>query len=279
VDPILLITPADPDGRNAQLVQQALTTLRRATDVMVGTPANPGELDGLLHRRGGRRLVVAGSDATLHVVLAALHRRNELTRVDVALIPLGPNNDFALRAGIPLQPTRAAELAAHGQARPVDALVDCAGALVVHAVNVGAGAPGRRLRIEADGHLLTDMDRPVDQVRISNGSIAPGGSAPASLSVEDAGSRTGAKDGLLDVVVAFAATPLRRLGRLVMPNRKASQQLRETAAVRAKQVSVTGPDFWVEADGAVVGPERSRTWRVEPDAIHLVLPMPRKAAG
>jgi diacylglycerol kinase (ATP) len=276
VDPILLITPAEPDGRNAPLVQQALTVLRHATDVMVGTPANPGELDSLLHRRGGRRLVVAGSDATLHVVLAALHRRSELAKVDVALIPLGPTSDFALRAGIPLQPARAAELAAHGQARVVDALVDCSGALAVHAVNVGVDTPGRRLRIEADGQLLTDMDRPVDQVRISNGSIAPGGPTDRSVSVDLTGSRT-AKGGLLDVVVAFATTPLRRLGRLAMPARRAGEQRRDIAAVRAKQVSVTGPDFWVEADSTVIGPERSRTWRVEPNAIHLVLPTQREA--
>jgi len=305
VDPILLITPADPDGRNAPLVQQALTVLRRATDVMVGSPANPGELDGLLHLRGGRRLVVAGSDANLHVVLAALHRRNELGKVEVALIPLGPNNDFALRAGIPMQLARSAELAAHGPARFVDAVVDCAGALVVHAVNVGVGAqakrripssrspfgqvvnhnpemsgtgnPGRRLRIEADGQLLTDMDRPIDQVRISNGSIAPGqsGSASSPVTFGTVDSRTEGNDGLLDVVVAFAATPLRRLGRLVMPTRRTSEQLREFANVRAKEVSVTGPDFWVEADGAVVGPEHSRTWRVEPDALRMVLPTPR----
>jgi diacylglycerol kinase (ATP) len=276
VDPILLITPADPDGRNAPLVQQALTVLRHATDVMVGTPANPGELDSLLHRRGGRRLVVAGSDATLHVVLAALHRRSELAKVEVALIPLGPSSDFALRAGIPLQTVRSAELAAHGQARPVDALVDCSGALAVHAVNVGVGAPGRRLRIEADGQLLTDMDRPVDQVRISNGSIAPRGSAPSSVSVDTAGSRAGGVGGLLDVVVAFATTPLRRLGRLILPARRTSEQLREFTAVRAKQVSVTGPDFWVEADGAVMGPEHDRTWRVEPDALRMVLPTQRE---
>jgi diacylglycerol kinase (ATP) len=121
------------------------------------------------------------------------------------------------------------------------------------------------------------MDRPVDQVRISNGSIAPRGSAPSLANVDTAGSRAGGKGGLLDVVVAFAATPLRRLSRLVMPARKSSEQLREFAAVRAKQVSVTGPDFWVEADGTVVGPEHSQTWRVEPDAIQLVLPMQREA--
>jgi diacylglycerol kinase (ATP) len=278
VDPILLITPDALDERNAQLVQQALRVLRQATDVVVGKPTNPGELDSLLHRRGGRRLVVAGSDANLHVVLAALHRRRELGKVEVALIPLGPSSDFALRAGIPLQPARSAELAAHGQAHPVDALVDGAGALVIHAVNVGAGAPGRRLRIEADGQLLSDMDRPVEQVRISNGSIAPGvrvapiGFTSGHVDGDPRGSRTNGKDGLLDVVVAFATTPLRRIARLVTPTRRASQQLRETAAVRAKEVRVTGPDFWVEADGALVGPERSRTWRVEPDAIWVVLP-------
>jgi diacylglycerol kinase (ATP) len=273
VDPILLIAPDALDQWNAQLVRQALSVLRQSTDVMVGSPSNPGELDSLLHRRGGRRVVVAGDDAHLHRVLAALHRRRELAKVEVALIPLGPTSDFALKAGIPLQPARSAALAAHGQARQVDALVDGAGALVVHAVHVGLGSPGRRLRIEADGRLLTDMDRPVKQVRISNTSIAPG----AAGSIDAAMTRPHRPDGkgaLLDVVVAFAIHPLRRIGRLVTRGPKSTRQRREIAAVRAKQVSVTGPDFWVEADGAFVGREHSRTWRVEPEAIQLVLPAP-----
>jgi diacylglycerol kinase (ATP) len=273
VDPILLITADVLDEWNRQLIQQALSVLRQATDVVVGSPSNPGELDSLLHRRGGRRVVVAGSDANLRLVLAALHRRQELDKVEVALIPLGPNSDFALRAGIPLQPDRAADLAAHGQARQVDALIDGAGALVVHAVHVGLGSPGRRLRIEADGQLLTDMERPVEQVRISNGSIAPEPPTPvrSRMGLTHRGDGKGA---WLEVVVAFATSPLRRIGRLVTAGPKSARQRRDVATVRAKQVSVTGPDFWVEADGALVGPQRSRTWRVEPEAIQLVLPAP-----
>jgi hypothetical protein len=121
--------------------------------------------------------------------------------------------------------------------------------------------------------LLTDMERPVEQVRISNGSIPPEPPTPvrSGMGLTHRGDGKGA---WLEVVVAFATSPLRRIGRLVTAGPKSARQRRDVATVRAKQVSVTGPDFWVEADGALVGPQRSRTWRVEPEAIQLVLPAP-----
>ena len=42
--------------------------------------------------------------------------------------------------------------------------------------------------------------------------------------------------------------------------------------VRAKTVTVTGEEFWVSADGEIYGPERHRSWRVEPAAYSLVVP-------
>jgi hypothetical protein len=37
-------------------------------------------------------------------------------------------------------------------------------------------------------------------------------------------------------------------------------------------VSVCGERFWCSADGEIYGPERQRTWRVEPAAYSMVLP-------
>ncbi|MEU9965186.1 hypothetical protein [Streptomyces malaysiensis] len=92
--------------------------------------------------------------------------------------------------------------------------------------------PPQRLRIEADGVLLTDLDRPVERVSVST--AAPGG-------------------GLAEVVVHPHAAdgPLR---------------------TRARAVTVSGPDFRYHADALIRGPVRSRTWTVLAEAWSLMLP-------
>ena len=42
--------------------------------------------------------------------------------------------------------------------------------------------------------------------------------------------------------------------------------------LRGSTVSVTGQAFYCSADGEVYGPERTRTWRVEPGAYRMLLP-------
>jgi diacylglycerol kinase family enzyme len=42
--------------------------------------------------------------------------------------------------------------------------------------------------------------------------------------------------------------------------------------LRGSTVSVSGQDFYCSADGEVYGPERQRTWRMEPGALRMVLP-------
>lgn len=95
-----------------------------------------------------------------------------------------------------------------------------------------AHPPPQRLRIEADGVLLTDLDRPVERVSVST--AAPGG-------------------GLAEVVVHRHAAdgPLR---------------------TRARAVTVSGPDFRYHADALIRGPVRSRTWTVLAEAWSLMLP-------
>jgi hypothetical protein len=42
--------------------------------------------------------------------------------------------------------------------------------------------------------------------------------------------------------------------------------------LRGRTVSVTGEEFYCSTDGEVSGPERRRTWRLEPAAYSMVLP-------
>lgn len=89
-----------------------------------------------------------------------------------------------------------------------------------------------RLRVEADGVLLADLDRPVHEVSVR---------APA--------------DGLAEVVV-----------------RHPHDHGEAPAPVRAKRVTVSGRDFRYRADQAVSGPVRHRTWTVEASAWRLTVP-------
>ena len=42
--------------------------------------------------------------------------------------------------------------------------------------------------------------------------------------------------------------------------------------LRGSSVKVSGYEFWLSADGEILGPERSRSWRLEPAAYRLILP-------
>ncbi|MFI0905693.1 hypothetical protein ACH4TE_19500 [Streptomyces sioyaensis] len=102
--------------------------------------------------------------------------------------------------------------------------------------------PGQRLRIEADGVLLADLDRPVRGV-----SVVPGGRSGVDF--------PGAGDDgeLAEVVVHWGGgtRPVR---------------------TRARAVTVSGADFHYRADALIGGPVRTRTWTVQPGAWRLQLP-------
>ena len=102
-------SPTSTPGAGARrALDVALGVLREDADVEVADTSNPGELDGVLHRAGCRAIVVAGGDGSLHAVVTALHRRHELAKRTLGLIPLGTGNDFARTLDIPLDPGEAA---------------------------------------------------------------------------------------------------------------------------------------------------------------------------
>ena len=293
MDPLLLITNADAGTNDEENLGRALEVLRAATDVEVAATSNQGELDGVLHRRGGRQVVVAGGDGSLHAVIAALHRRHELADAVVGLVPLGTGNDFARGAGIPLDPEEAARVVVHGNVRPVDLIVDCLGEVVVNNVHVGVGAtashnaqnlkkvlgrfgyvlgalkaavkpPFVRLRVEVDDHVVADFAHPLLMVAIGNGSRVGGG---AAITPE-----ADPEDGKLDVMVSFSTTAWAKLGYAVKFRLGRHHERDDVLYLRANRVSVSGQDFYCSADGELYGPERNRTWHVEPSAFSMPLP-------
>lgn len=300
---MLVITNSGAGTSDEASLELALAILRDAGSVEVAATSNPGELDGVLHRAGSRRIVVAGGDGSLHAVVAALHKRHELADKTLALLPMGTGNDFARGTGIPLDIEEAARLVLAGQPRPVDLIVDETGAVVVNNVHVGAGAqasrrghrwkgrlgnvgvgrvnlgklgypigavlaafapPSQRLLVEVDGEVVNDLDRPVLMVAVGNGSNVGGGTELTPEADPESGS--------LDVMVSRAVSTTAKLGYAAHLRKGEHHERDDVLYVRGNEVMVRGDEFWVSADGEVYGPERSRTWRLERDAYRMVLP-------
>jgi len=303
MDPLLVITNSDAGPADDEALERALAVLRAECSVEVQTASRPGELDGVLHRAGSRTIVVAGGDGSMHTVVAALYRRHDLKSAVLGLLPLGTGNDFARANGIPLDMEEAARTLLHGTVRPRDLVVDEVGEIVVNVVHAGAGAqasrrgakwkerlhsigigkvnlgklgypigalsasikpPYVRLRVEVDGEVVVDVDEPVLMVAIGNGQMVGGGTELVPHA--DPG------NGQVDVMVSRSVGPLARLGYAVSLGRGKHPERDDVLYLRGSTVSISGEAFWCSADGEIYGPERHRTWRVEPAAYSMVLP-------
>jgi diacylglycerol kinase (ATP) len=303
-EPLLVITNSDAGSADDEGLTSALAVLRAATSVEVCATSAPGELDGALHRAGSRRVVVAGGDGSLHAVVSALHRRHELgvDRV-LGLLPLGTGNDFARTLGIPLDPIEAAESLVEGAVRPMDLLIDEVGQIVVNQVHLGAGAeagrrgapwkerlgkigvgpanlgrlgypigallssidpPVLRLRVEIDGEVVSDVDHPVLMVALGNGATV-GGGLELTPDADPA-------DGQIDVIIARPKGTLGRLAYVARLGIGTHATHRDVVAMRASTVTISGTEFWCSADGELYGPERHRSWRLEPSAYSMIVP-------
>jgi diacylglycerol kinase family enzyme len=238
-------------------------------------------------------VVVAGGDGSLHSVVAALHRRQELADTILGLVPLGTGNDFARGAEIPLEPEAAARVVIDGTLTPVDLLVDSLGGVVVNNVHVGVGAqasiyatrwkkrlgrvgyvvgaaiaavnpPFVRLHIEIDGEEVVDLSRRVLMLAIGNGPDV-GGGAPITPEADPS-------DGKVDVMVSFSVGPLARFGYALRFRKGEHPERDDVLYRRATDVSVSGQGFYCSADGEIDGPERSREWHVERAAFQMMFP-------
>ncbi|MDO9458042.1 diacylglycerol kinase family protein [Nocardioides sp.] len=303
MDPLLVITNSGAGTSDEENLERALAVLRPHTSVEVEATSEPGELDGVLHRAGSRTIVVAGGDGSLHAVVSALHKRNDLGKNLIGLLPLGTGNDFARGLDIPLDVEDAAHVLISGTPRQMDLIVDEVGEVVVNNVHVGAGAmasrrahrwkhrlrpvgvgkvnlgklgypigalitafnpPVIRLRVEVDGAVVTDVDTQVLQVAIGNGSSVGGGTDLVPDAEPD--------DGHLDVMVSRATGPVSRLVYAARLTVGKHADHSDVDYVRGATVTVSGEEFWVSADGEIYGPERHRSWRLQRAAYSMVLP-------
>jgi YegS/Rv2252/BmrU family lipid kinase len=303
VDPLLVITNEEAGTADDEALESALGILRKRCSVEVQSTSKPGELDGVLQRAGSRRIVVAGGDGSLHAVISALHRRHDLAGTVVGLLPMGTGNDFARTLEIPLDLDEAARVIISGEVRPMDLIVDELGEIVVNNVHVGAGAqasrrggrwkerlgsvgvgrvnlgklgypigavlsafhpPSVHMHVEVDGKVVTDLDQPVLMVAIGNGANVGGGT---ELTPE-----ADPEDGKVDVMISHAIGAVAKIGYAVQLRRGEHHRRHDVQYLRATQVTVSGDSFWISADGEISGPERHRSWHVEPGAYSFILP-------
>jgi len=303
VDPLLVITNAEAGTADDEALRAALAILSERASVEVHATSQPGELDGVLQRAGSRRIVVAGGDGSLHAVVSALHRRHELDGAVVGLLPMGTGNDFARSLRIPLDPEEAALVIASGEVRRMDLIVDELGEVVVNNAHVGAGAaasrrgagvkaklgsigfgkvnlgrlgypigalmsafdePSVHIHVELDGKVVTDVDRPVLMLAIGNGAHVGGGT---ELTPD-----ADPEDGQVDVMISHAVGAAAKVGYALHLRRGEHHRREDVQYLRGSQVTISGDAFWISADGEVSGPERQRSWHVEPAAYSFILP-------
>ncbi|MFF3606571.1 diacylglycerol kinase [Streptomyces sp. NPDC002463] len=193
-----LLVIVDPVARRSdgESVRIAKDVLSAGAEAKICLPDGPEEFSRALARRGSRRPVVLGDDRALLRTVALLHRERELAEGALSLVPIGPPDalEVAHALGVPRSTPAAARAVLHGAVRRLDLLVDDSdgvvlGDLLVPGMPALAQAPpsvwgtcrslvrtlvrpappaaaATRLRVEADGVLLADVDAPVEGLSV-----------------------------------------------------------------------------------------------------------------
>ena len=79
-------------------------------------------------------------------------------------------------------------------------------------------------------------------------------------------------DGVLDVVVSTAVSPLARAGYALALMRGTHARREDVLRLTGRTVSIAGDPFHANADGEISGPHRRRVWTVRPGGWLAYLP-------
>lgn len=278
-----LLVLVDPVARrlDGESVRIAKDVLSAGAAAKICLPDSQEEFARALARRGHRQPVIVGDDRALVRAVGLLYRERALSEGAVSLIPVGPAGSLGLarQLGVPLSAVSAARAVLDGAVAVRDLLVDDSDGVVLGGIGIppvralprpagpsvwsayrslvrtiirppvaaqaSAAGGGHRLRVEADGVVLADVDRNVEDVSVS--------------------ARAG--DGLADVLIRMGAGSGGEGG--------GDGEAGSVVRVRASTVTVSGADFRYRADAAVTGPVRRRTWTLRPGAWGLTLPLQR----
>ncbi|MER5443262.1 diacylglycerol kinase [Streptomyces sp. NPDC002790] len=187
------------DGESVRIARDVLCA---GSTAKVCLPQSPAEFAKALAKRGARRPVVVGDDRALLRAVSLLHRERELAGVVFSMVPVGAAVSLAHSLGVPAGTVAAARAALDGAPRRLDLLVDDSDGVVLGDLRIppvsagdepeGTGppwlrtcrslvrglavrparsadpdaGPPARLRVEADGVTLVDLDQPVVGVSV-----------------------------------------------------------------------------------------------------------------
>ncbi|HEX6074438.1 MAG TPA: diacylglycerol kinase family protein [Micromonosporaceae bacterium] len=290
---LVVIYNAAAGGASEAARAAASGVLRQHADVAEAAVDSPDQVVDVLAGHPGRDPVAVGGDGTVHQVVAALARGDELATRTVGLIPLGTGNDLARSLGLPVDPAAAARVVLAGKVRLMDLLVDDAGGIAVNAVHLGVGGEasaaaqplkpllrrlayaagavvaglrttGWRLRVEVDGRTVADGRRRVLMVGIGNGATI-GGGTPLAPDADPGDTRA-------DVVVSFATGLPQRLWYGVQLRRGEHSRRKDVIALRGRRITVSGEPTLVNADGELGGVVIRRTWSILPRSWRITVP-------
>ncbi|WP_238581014.1 diacylglycerol/lipid kinase family protein [Streptomonospora alba] len=288
-----MLTNTDAGSAEAQRLQEVVAELDPDAETAFCT--SPEDLEKSLSRvRDHDTVIAAGGDGTLHALANALHRRGELGRHTVGLLPMGTGNDFARTLGMPLEPFAAAAALRAATARPLDLIADDTGEITVNAVHLGSGADstrtasrwkrllgpasfpvggflvglaarGYRLRVEADGEVIIDTDHKVLMVGLANGRYIGGGAARLAPTAR-------LDSGVINLVVSRSRGFTKRAVHAVRLHRGTHPLEVDVHHRRVRRVSVSGVPCPASADGELQENLTGRTWHVLPGAWRFLVP-------
>ncbi len=290
---LLAIANASAGTSTEEAHDTVLGVLREHHDVAFVTTSSPEDLEqAFADHEDATTVVVLGGDGSLHAVVSALRASGRLPDVTVGLVPLGTGNDFARTLELPVDPALAAELVVNAETQALDLIVEDDGTVIVNAAHLGAGTDaaiaakplkerfgpigyalgalvsgfrvqGKHLAITVDGERVPDHGR-VLQVAVGNGRFVGGGAA--LLPEADPA------DGLMDVAVVFSQTRRERLGYALSLGLRRHHRRDDVDYRRGSEVTVEGPELACTNDGEIADPKRSYRWRIEPDALRMLVP-------
>jgi diacylglycerol kinase (ATP) len=237
-------------------------------------------------------VIAAGGDGTINEVVNGLADRFDA--VELGVIPLGTGNDLARTLALPDDPVLAFQLALHGRRRPLDLIRIESDDETVYAANVCAGGFTGELDDAMTDEMkatwgplsyligtvkalpdLADFETTIAwddaepervdalNIVVANGRTAAGGRPAAP--------RANPEDGLLDVVVVRACTPMELAALAAQALAGDYLDNEHVLYRRARRLRVDArPGMWFNVDGEIHTND-PLTFEVMPGALHVAV--------
>lgn len=286
----LVVTAGDAGRTEGQAVREALEVLAADAPTELRTTRDRRDLESALDELAGRRLVLAGGDGSVHLVVSSLVARGVAASTPVGLLPLGTGNDLAQSLGLPLDPAQAARRVVTGRVEAIDMLRHD-GDVAVNAAHVGFGVAaarraqrlkpalgvlayrlgavwagltqaGVKVSVAVDGRPVC-QDQPVLMLAVMNGSFI-GGDTPLCPPADP-------RDGLLDVVVVAERRHDRRAAFALALSRSRHLELSGVTHRQGQQVSLKVAEGGWNVDGELTASPAALDWQVHSAAWRVVV--------